>query len=858
MIGYRGAIYNSRDKEVEILTWDEDGNRISMSVPCYPYFYVENIYGKDESVFGTKVIKKEFETRKKREEFIKKNKLTKIFDCFPPVQQALLDFYWKNNEDEDFSKFPLKIYYFDIESVGPGEHSKPEDPFHPINVITIYDSLAKHYYVWGLEKYESFDRSVTYKHFKTEYALLESFLDFFSENRPDIISGWNIEGYDIPYIIRRIDRVLGENNSNRLSPTGMIYTKTVQDDFNNVLEIYKINGLDIIDYLDAYKKFCPEKRESNKLDYVGDVELGIKKLDYGNISLYELMKTDWDTFVEYNIQDVRMLTLLEQKLKYIELIRMLAYIGCTSFETALQTVGVVVGTMAIFSRKRNKKLCTFVRDNKTDYPGGYVADPMVGHHKDIVTFDANSLYPNVMITCNMSNETKVGKLISSSNDNYVIRHVNGKTLEMSGEQFVSYIKREKIAISKAKILFSQKKKGIAADLVDMYYKKRVETKAKMKSVMVEYEDIKKSNSISDDIKNQYENRINFLDTKQLAEKIFLNSVYGAFGNRFCSIGDDDIAASVTLTGQHAIKTARKLTKQFITQKTNITDDRKLENCLLFGDTDSIGVCFSLLFPNGISDGKEIFPEAYEMANELENHLNNGMQKWAKSNLNSLDPRFKFKREIMCDAGIFLAKKRYVFHILDKEGFKTNKWKYTGVELVRTTMPKAIKPYVKDIIHTMILTKSEQKTNEVLTSVYDKFRTLSVNELSLVSGVNKYMKYASMCNDFNTPKGMPCATKASYFYNLIIKKLSLMEKYEEIRTGDKVKYFYVEKPNKYMLEAIAFKNVYPEEFKSIFKIDMEKMFEKDMFKCIERFYSAMNWVCRKPNHMLYSNLEEEFS
>lgn len=1315
MIGYRGAIYNSRDKEVEILTWDEDGNRISMSVPCFPYFYVENIYGSDVSVFDTKLVKKEFDTRKKREEFIKKNGLTKVFDYFPPVQQALLDTYWKNNEDEDFSKFPLKIFFLDIESVGPGEHSKPEDPFHPINVITIYDSLSKHYHVWGLQKYESLDRNITYRHFKTEYALLDSFLDFFAENRPDLISGWNclplteniwmddrilkldqlrtsknlfkgdevvkfaetgtkqvfkiktfngteilsskdhifslykknkasyknkntilkdnvdlsvesmissmdsedlyiryeknkkdrneltyrsylndnihnliqmgfdfilcaddlkselkgnvefmktisyseafhcgncykrkpstwlysnlikyvshetlmkylnsqkelficrktvnwntpiilddviesdyvqllgmiftdgsfdkndtisvyntnestinsytniishvlghevscagkstdncyrkrisinnkigflmnliydvnfnkilniqslsrlsnsqfnkfytgmfdgdgcvshhailishydnvenlktlqnlllwngvvseniptgigmnnyirniktnstfiknvyensfndkrrerilslkpsreaksinknIKGfeyddfiiskiksielmeysvpmadietkthyfycngakvhncnaYDIPYIIRRIDRVLGENNSNRLSPTGMIYTKNVQDDFGNVLEIFKINGLDIIDYLDAYKKFCPEKRESNKLDYVGEVELGTKKLDYGNISLYELMTTDWDTFVEYNIQDVRMLTMLEQKLKYIELVRMLAYIGCTPFETALQTVGVVVGTMSIFARKKNKKLSTFIRDKKTDYPGGFVADPIVGHHKDIITFDANSLYPNVMITCNMSNETKVGKIVSASNDNYVIRHVNGKTLEMTGKDFLSYVKRENLVLSKAKVLFSQKKKGIAADLVDVYYKKRVETKSKLKSAMIEYEDLKKSNNLSDDIKTQYENNINFLDTKQLAEKIFLNSVYGAYGNRFCSIGDDDIASSITLTGQYAIKTARKLAKQFISNKTNITDDKKLENCLLFGDTDSIGVCFSLLFPDGISDGKEIHPEAYQMANELETHLNSGMQSWAKKSLNSADPRFKFKREIMCDAGIFLAKKRYVFHILDKEGFKTNKWKYTGVELVRTTMPKAIKPYVKEIIHTMILTKSEQKTNEVLIDVYDKFKKLSINELSLVSGVNKYMKYSSMCDEFNTPKGMPCATKASYFYNLIIKKLSLLEKYEEIRTGDKVKYFYIEKPNRYMLDAIAFKNVYPEEFKTIFKIDTEKMFEKDMFKCIERFYKAMNWVCRKPNHMLFSNLEEEFS
>lgn len=358
-------------------------------------------------------------------------------------------------------------------------------------------------------------------------------------------------------------------------------------------------------------------------------------------------------------------------------------------------------------------------------------------------------------------------------------------------------------------------------------------------------------------KEELENHLNFLETKQLAQKLTLNSAYGATGNKFCPVGDIDIAESVTLTGQGAIKHARILVKKFISEKTGITEDKKLENCLIFGDTDSIGISMSLLFPSGISVDSKITNEAYEMAQELELYLNKGMKIWAEKYLNSLDSRFKFKRELMCDNALFLAKKRYVFHILDKEGFKVDSWKYTGIELVRTTMPKKVKPYVEKIIQNLVTTKSQKSTNDILTESYNIFNSLPIDNIALVSGVNTYLKYASKCEDFKTPKGMPCAVKASYFYNLLLKKLNITEKYEEIRTGDKVKYFYVQKPNKYGIDAIAYKYKFPEEFASLFKPDTEKMFEKDMYKCIERFYECMGWNPKKPNQMIFSDLEEIF-
>jgi DNA polymerase elongation subunit (family B) len=245
--------------------------------------------------------------------------------------------------------------------------------------------------------------------------------------------------------------------------------------------------------MDIYKKFCPKNRESYKLDYIGQVELDETKVDYGDMSLYEFMTSDWNTFVDYNIQDVRLLVKLEERLQYIELLRMLAYMGCATFESALGTVGVVTGAAGVEAKKRNQKLFTNVVDDQEvrNFEGGYVADPIAGHHSGIVTFDANSLYPNTMITLNTSPETKVGKILEIEKDKITIRNVDGIIVDLKPREFNDFIRKERITISRSKVLFSQKKKGILPDMIDKFYKKRVEVRKQMKDVRKEILDIEK-------------------------------------------------------------------------------------------------------------------------------------------------------------------------------------------------------------------------------------------------------------------------------------------------------------------------------------------------------------------------------
>ena len=252
---------------------------------------------------------------------------------------------------------------------------------------------------------------------------------------------------------------------------------------------------------------------------------------------------------------------------------------------------------------------------------------------------------------------------------------------------------------------------------------------------------------------------------------------------------------------------------------------------------------------------KVTSEYYQAVQDIEDHLNTEIVKWGKSTLNSADCRLVFKREAIADSGIFLQKKRYVLHLLDVEGIPCNKFKYTGVEVVRTTMPAQIKPYVKRIIETMLMTKSLAETNKIFTETYEIFKTLPVEDIASVMGVKGYEKYATHSKDFDTVKRMPIHVKAAYYHNLLLEKFKIERKYETITSGDKIRYFYVRKPNKYGISVIGYKYYYPKEFTEIFEPDYEFIFKKIIFQVIERFYEAVNWRLKDPAMAVQTDLFE---
>jgi len=865
---------------MRLYTWDEDGNRIETDCPYQPYFYCETNSNRHDaiSLYGTKLRRINSNSELDRRRKIEDLSDHKIYENISPYQQFLVDRFWEVHENDNFSKFPLKIWFFDIETYSPDEFPKPDEASHPINVITVYDTVEKMYFTWGINKYKPKSNDVKYVYCKTETELLQKFLDFYCEVRPDILSGWASEVFDIPYVINRVRNVLGEDTTRRFSPVHdeimkPIYQRVYRGNFGKQTSKYVVEGVTMLDYLDVYKTFSLGMRDSYKLDNIAHIELGENKVDIGETNLAVLSIDNWDKFVDYNIQDVRLLVKLEAKLMYMDLARMLSYIGLTPFNAALGTISTVNGRAIVEARKSNppRVIPTFIKDDDRTgkYEGAYVSEPKRGFQKNIISFDANSLYPSVMITLNLSPETKVGSIIGTDNGKVYIKTVNNKDIEMSYGDFNTWCTKNEIAVTRAKKLFSQKVKGIFPRITEHFYKIRSKKKKqwtmarerkhqlclKLKKEKNKDNKIKLEKEITD---TQY--NIDQFWIGQFTLKILINRIYGYFGNKNSAMADGDIARSITLTGRDVIKQSNIILRNYIKKKTGLTDKNLEKNDpIIYNDTDSLYCTITPLLDHiGVSLHKDnnINEEVYNLVQDIEDDLNVHIKKWAKETLLTNDPRFIFKRESICDKGVFLQKKRYVLHKLDDEGIVCNKFKYTGVEVVRTTMPNAIKPYVKKIIEHMIMTENQKSTNEIFEETYEIFKSLPIKDIAFVMGVRDYEKYSIYAKDWKVKKGTPIHVKSSIYYNNLLKYYNISSKHENISSGDKIRYFYT-MPNKFGLNSLGFKYNLPVEFEKDFKVDYEKMFDKIVYSVIDRFYENVDWKTFKPGQAVNLDLFDFF-
>jgi DNA polymerase elongation subunit (family B) len=832
---YRNCVYNNRERKITLFTWNENGERIREEHDFKPYILLEDKKGTEKSIYGTSLVKREFQSSYDRNNFVKDSNIKRIYENLPPYQQFLIDNYWPVCEDDNFSQYPLKIAFVDIENPKEDGFPDPELADSVINLIVCYNSFDKIYYTFGLKNFHSTRDDVKYHWCKSEEELLKSFVKHFQKEGYDVLSGWNSNSYDIPSIINRITFQIGKEWAEKLSPIERIYEKTnPTGKFGMPSKEYVIEGVSCLDYYVMYQKFNLEKQESYKLDNIGEVELGINKIPHDG-NLWELMKKDWYTYVDYCLRDVEILVKLDEKKGYISLLRFLAYTGLCDLENAIKTLPPMNGAIAIRARMRGEYIPTFIRP-VTDYkaPGGYVAEPKIGFAENIVSFDANSLYPSVMISLNLSPETKIGR-VEKDGDKVKIHHVSGRVFEMSKENFGKYLNEEKAALTKAGFLFSQKKRGLVPEFLDNLYSKRKEMK----------------NRMLDCRKNKDKEGEQKFDSIQYAYKIHLNSLYGYMLNKYAPLGDEDIGTSVTLTGQTVIKKSKDLFCEYLRVKLPDISESAIEESFIYSDTDSVYVSLKHLGHDINSN------EFYSSCDELEKYINDNISEWAIKFLRSEDPRFVFKRESICDNGIFIGKKYYVLHMLDDEGVKVDKFKYKGVDVVKTTMPKKVKPYVKKVIEHMIATQSFKETNDLFNEAYEEFKKLPITDIAKISGMNNYSEYSARCNGMNTAKGMPSHLKAAYYHDLIVEQNVWSSKYEKFKNGDKVKMVYIKKPNKYDLNMIGFKGDWPEEFDSIFTVDYELMFGKVFYAAIERFYEAVGWKLRKPSENVKVELDDLF-
>lgn len=844
-MSYRNVYYNSQKKSIVLWTWNTEGKRIQAETSFEPYLYVESASAEDgTSIFNTPLKKVKFKSSYDRHKFVNETSITRLFYNIGVEQQFLIDTFKADVDSPAFTQHPLKIWYIDIEVYAKDEFPTAEEAKYPINLITIYDSLDNCFYTWGLKPYTPTRPNSKYFYFKTEKELLYSFIHFIKKDYPDIITGWNIENFDIPYIINRITNVINKDKARELSPVGNLYFRE-----NNAIKFGKtsgrwhIRGVSCVDYLEAYKIFTSGEKESYSLNFIAELELDEGKLAINATNLANLSETDWDNFVEYNIQDVDLVKRLEDKRNILKLVRTLAYKGLTQFESALGKVSIVTGAVAHQALKQGYIIPTFKSDKlREDYDGGFVREPDRGLHRALVSYDATSLYPSVILSLNISPETKVGKILNKTDKDVLIKLVSGKEVRISHENFTKLIKKEKLSISKYKVLYTQKFKGVVPNLIENLYKERIDAKnisLKYKTDIENFQRNPSDNTAFDLQKNillaeQY-------DMYQLTFKILLNSIYGIFAQKHSPFFDIDHAASVTVTGQSVVKQASIIVDDYLKEKYNTTKPSTVYN-----DTDSLYITLCEVCDtqkiNVCNSDKKVTKEMHTLVREIDHTLNERIKLWAINTLNSKEPKLIFKREVICDAGILLRKKRYILHVLDQEGVPKNNFKYVGVEVARSSTPKQIKGLIKKVIETIILTEDIHQSNKMYKEIYDYFKNMPAEEVSIRKGISEYEKYANKATDYTIGKGTPIHVKGAIYYNQLLKKLNIQHKYESIQSGNKIKYFYA-KPNKYNFKCIAFTNYYPDELKNI-EVDYEMMFIKIVTPLIENVYDAIGW--RIPN------------
>lgn len=842
-MGWRNVHYDPRQKKIYLFGWDKKGNRKTFVENFGPYIYIESQNHNDAtSIYGTQLKKIDFKSQFERRRYVKESGFNRIFYNIRPEQQYLIDTFRETDLAECAVVNPLKIFYLDIEVYSPHAFPVPNQARFPINLITIYDSLNKEFVTFGLQHdYIPTRKNSRYIKCVSESEMLEKFLDYWRKDFPDIVTGWNSEYFDIPYIINRINQVLGEGKARDLSPVkSMYYREDTRKQFGKDLGRWHIHGMSCIDYMEAYKTFSRSEQESYALNHIAHVELGKGKIQYNATNLAKLADEDWKLFTDYNIEDVSLLIELEEKLRFLQIMRTIAYKGYTSLESTMGKISVITGAIASKALDKGFIFPTFETDDMGNYSGGFVKEIESGLREGIITFDANSLYPNTLISLNLSLETKVGKVIAfdKEKDLVEVRLVNGKIHQLTIENFQKLLKKEKLAISKAKVLYTQKKKGIIPEYVDDLYAERVATKNEMLQLEDKNQHLHKNS-------NEYKHnkrKIDQLNIMQYTFKILLNSIYGVFANRHSPFYDIDHAASITNTGQAVIKAANKISENYIREKYNTTEDS-----YVYSDTDSTHLSLMPML-NAIGEpllleDSSLNPTVYKLSTELQEAINSGITKWAKNTLQSIDPRFFFKRETICAVGVYQSKKHYILHVRDKGEDKPlpcDYLKYVGVEVAKSTMSEAVKTLIKQVVEAMLHTKDRRQTDDIYLEVYNKFKELPLVDIAFRCSINNYNKYEKNMVGFVPGKRTPVHVKAAIFYNLLLKEKKIDTIYDEIGSAQKIKWFYTTPTNKYNIKQIAFVNNYPKEFESELTPDYELMFEKIVAPAIRRMYECVNW------------------
>ena len=719
--------------------------------------------------------------------------------------------------DYDFSQ--LNIMSLDIETTSENGFPSVEEAREEILCITVKDFTSKKIITWGCGEFRNSRDDVHYVYCQNERELLIKFLEYWVQKTPDVITGWNVKFFDMPFICRRIDRMLSIKHMRSMSPWNSVRERKLFVKGQEKI-YYDIIGVATLDYYDLYQKFTYTNQESYRLDHIAFVELGQKKLDHSEFENFQdFYRSNWQKFIEYNIHDVELVDMLEDKMKLIELAVTMAYDAKVNFEDVFYQVRMWDSIIYDALTQENIIIPPKTESTKDQqYAGAYVKEPKPGIYDWVVNFDLNSLYPHLIMQYNISPETLLDDRVSGINvDKLLNREIDTSTLDG-------------VTMCPNGTLFTTKKQGFLPKLMEKIYTERTIYKKKMLAAKQEYENTKDPQLVKDIAK--YNNI-------QMARKIQLNSAYGAIGNEYFRYFRLENAEAITLSGQLSIRWIENKMNEYL-NKILKSDDK---DYVIAVDTDSIYLDLGDLVKNVFKGGT---PSDEKVVNfldkickvELETYIESCYQELA-TYVNAYQQKMVMKRENIANRGIWTAKKRYILNVWDSEGvrYKEPKMKIMGLETQRSSTPAYFRDKLLKAYKIMIKGTNDDMI-DYISDIKRETHQQSYIDIAFPRGCNGLEKYRSYSEIYK--KGTPIAVRGALLYNHYLKQYKITNKFPLIQEGEKVKFIYLKTPNPIGQNIISFFNTLPKEFKLDQYINHQMQFEKSFLEPLKSVIECIGW------------------
>ena len=823
----------------------KDGRRVKEKIQYSPTFYLLTKKVTDFKTLNDEYLEpKKFETIRDARDFMKRYEDVHNFKVYgnSRYEYAFIADEHKGMIDWDIDDVLIAV--IDIEVGSENGFPDPYEANSPITAITM-TYLNGETLVYGCGDYELKGEE---KYFKceNEYQLCLKFLRQWYENCPDVVSGWNTKGFDIPYIINRFRKIIGEDMTKKLSPWNIINEKNSLGSHGKEMITYTILGVASLDYMDLYKAYSPDgkSQESYRLDHIANVELGESKISYDEYdNLHQLYKLNYQKFIEYNIHDVRLILRLDDKLKLFELALTLAYDTKSNYEDIFTQTRMWDALTYNHLLEKNIIVPPSSRASGADgYEGAYVKVPQVGLHEWVASFDLNSLYPHLMMQYNISVETLIQPEDYTPEMHRIVS--DGVTVEklLNKEINLDFLKDKNITITPNGQFFRTDKQGFLAKMMEDMYEDRKKFKKLMLQAKQDYEN-EKDNSKKFDI----EKRIARYNNLQLAKKLALNSAYGTMGSQYFRFYDVRLALAITTAGQLSIKWIENKINQYLNQLLSTDTDY-----VIAVDTDStylrLGDLVNKVY--GV-DGVVSMPKQKVIdfmdrvcEDRLQPYIDKSYQELA-TYVNAYAQKMQMKREALADKGIWTAKKRYILNVYNNEGVQYAEpyVKVTGLEMIKSSTPSAVREKMKESIKIMISGK-EEDMHKFIEDFRKEFNNLPVEDISFPRGMNGLSSYTDNVSLYK--KGTPIHVKGAIIYNHHLKQMKLTNKYPMIQEGEKVKFTYLKVPNPFRDTVISFTTRLPKEFDIQSYIDYDTQFEKTFLDPLKVILDCMNWKTEKQN------------